>query len=1407
MSSLNAAWTRFWQSSRAHDGFAASRLRRTPYLVVAAFIAIAHLGSSWLGYLLLSGGSGVTPVFPEAALDLVIVLLFGFRYWPVLLAAYFATSLWRHTPWLPSCGVAMASLLRTMIAVLLVRWVSTMKTRLGHFEDLVAVVAAGAVAPGLAAAFGTACLVMGGRFPASQWAAVLSRWWVADALGILTVTPVLLVAARSLAGQRPKHGPWFPAQILLYVAAVSGACFFVFFRPDASYLLFSVFLLILIAATWLGPSAARVTALVIAAAAIWATHTGVGAFASGTLRENLENLDLFLAAVSLTGMALGAFRLVGNLALPSGILLAGWVLSGLLYASMDRDRVGYDQARLDSVISSIEFRIADRFAAYQDSLWGAAGHLASSGRVSPPDWHIYVSRLGLLDRYPGTTLVSIVVPVPHAQTAPFIESHRSTEWPGFDIRPSPSSGELLAEHLVIVCAEPPGVAVRAIGGDLARDDRRRTAADQARDSGTPVLTRNTEMRNGSGKGLQLFLPVYRDGAPVTTVAERRQALIAWVTVVFSADLFFRSALADLQPIINLRVFDGNRAAPENLFFTSVRTAPASAVFERTTNMTLGGETWTLGWNRRPSFPSISKTPSAWVAGCTALLSLLLAGLVMVLQTAGRRTADRLKLVQSALALGTWEINLESRKVRCSGQLLQLYGIQEPREQLDLDEWLARVHPDERERRITDAFTSQDEREPIDRQYRAVWPDGSVHWLHSKALVVFDERGRATRVIGVDFDMTEDKRNEERIRILSSAVEQSPVSIVITDLRNKIEYANPRLTEATGYTLEELKGRDSRILVARDAPPESFDEIVKSVETGGWNGILRIGSKNGSVISAATSIQLIRDSSGTPTHQLVVAVDISERLEMEAALKLSEERFRIAAESSGDSIYEWDLRNDAVAVLGGNRMQPLADGWTLPKGKEFRAVLHPADREPVEAAIRRHLDDAVPYSQEYRIIAPNGEIRYYSDTGSALRDENGRPFKWIGVCKDISERKKVERANAELAKIVECADTAIISQDLLGHVLTWNRGAERMYGYSPTDILGRNISNLLPPDRITEENSLIEKLLRGEMVDHFETVRITKSGKPINVLLTISPIRDHSGKVVGAAHVAWDITQIKQLQSQLAQAQKLESVGQLAAGIAHEINTPIQYIGDNGKFLEDAFRDLIRFADAHARPALDLPEPVKALLPADHGDAIEEGLLEYLRLEIPRAITQLLEGVDSVARIVRAMKEFSHPGPVEKMPVNINRAIESTILVSRSEWKYVTEVTTDFDPDLPPVRCIAGEFNQVILNLIVNSAHAIADVVSDSGNKGTIHISTRLNGAVVEIRVSDTGGGIPEAIQSKIFDPFFTTKPVGKGTGQGLAIAHAVIVQKHSGALKVESEPGHGTTFIIQLPLEHEVELV
>ncbi len=278
---------------------------------------------------------------------------------------------------------------------------------------------------------------------------------------------------------------------------------------------------------------------------------------------------------------------------------------------------------------------------------------------------------------------------------------------------------------------------------------------------------------------------------------------------------------------------------------------------------------------------------------------------------------------------------------------------------------------------------------------------------------------------------------------------------------------------------------------------------------------------------------------------------------------------------------------------------------------------------------------------------------------------------------------------------------------------------------------------------------------------------------------------------------------ERMETELRLAQKLESIGQLAAGIAHEINTPTQYVGDNTRFLEDAFADMLNITGAQNRlleaarqgtVAADLINEVEA--------TIESADLEYLSEEIPRAISQSLEGTTRIAKIVTAMKQFSHPGREEKEAVDLNRVIDSTTTVSSNEWKYVAEMKTELDAALPMVSGYAAELGQVFLNLIVNAAHAIAGVVGDSAEqKGLITVSTACVEGMAEVRITDTGTGIPESIRSKVFDPFFTTKEVGKGTGQGLHIAHSVVVDKHGGTLALESEVGVGTTFIVRLPLQ------
>ncbi|HWW21722.1 MAG TPA: ATP-binding protein [Steroidobacteraceae bacterium] len=293
-------------------------------------------------------------------------------------------------------------------------------------------------------------------------------------------------------------------------------------------------------------------------------------------------------------------------------------------------------------------------------------------------------------------------------------------------------------------------------------------------------------------------------------------------------------------------------------------------------------------------------------------------------------------------------------------------------------------------------------------------------------------------------------------------------------------------------------------------------------------------------------------------------------------------------------------------------------------------------------------------------------------------------------------------------------------------------------------------------------------------------------------------RDAFGTALRVVGTLVDIHDARRMQMQAANASKLESIGELAAGIAHEINTPTQYVGDNVRFLGDVFGSLQQCVDELSR----MTEEARDSIPIERvRQCVDKADMSYLREEIPKAIAQSLEGIQRIAKIVAAMKEFSHPSQ-ERTPTDLNHAISNTITVATNEWKYVAKVETQLDSSLPQVPVIPGEFNQVILNMVVNAAHAIADTREQHPTRiGTIRIVTRRLPDWAEINISDDGCGMPKNIHEKIFDPFFTTKPVGKGTGQGLAIAHNVIVKRHYGTIAVKSEAGVGTTFTIRVPLE------
>lgn len=505
-----------------------------------------------------------------------------------------------------------------------------------------------------------------------------------------------------------------------------------------------------------------------------------------------------------------------------------------------------------------------------------------------------------------------------------------------------------------------------------------------------------------------------------------------------------------------------------------------------------------------------------------------------------------------------------------------------------------------------------------------------------------------------------------------------------------------------------------------------------------------------------------------------------------------------------------LMSPAGMIVGWNPQSERIFGWTAEEvlGRRLsEVIIPPAYREAHERGIQtfRATGRGAVLGKRVEIEGWHRDEYEFSIelTVTSAKTQGGHVFS--AFVRDITGRKRAEQSLKEAkeraeqaardrAGILAAVDVFFIYVDAHGRVTEWTAMAEHTFGFARNVVLDQRLQDLPIPWNWEELARMMQA--PGER----KKVRLRReNGTERLIGITVTPVEQGQGTCY--IFMGKDITEQVKLEHDIAQSQKLESIGQLAAGIAHEINTPIQFVGDNTKFLNESFTDVLSVL-SHYRALLDAaktnvctPALIEACVAAN-----QKADLDYLLSEIPQAIVQSLDGIARVSTIVQAMKEFAHPGLNEKTEVNLNNAVMSTLTVASNEWKYVAEMLTHLDPSLPPVPCLVGEFNQVVLNIIVNAAHAIADVVRNSGAKGTITVSTERAGDSAEIRISDTGGGIPESIRSNIFDPFFTTKEVGKGTGQGLAIARSVVVDKHGGTITVESEPGRGTTFVIRLPL-------
>ncbi|MEV1286330.1 PAS domain S-box protein [Micromonospora sp. NPDC049679] len=625
----------------------------------------------------------------------------------------------------------------------------------------------------------------------------------------------------------------------------------------------------------------------------------------------------------------------------------------------------------------------------------------------------------------------------------------------------------------------------------------------------------------------------------------------------------------------------------------------------------------------------------------------------------------------------------------------------------------------------------------------------------------------------------------------------------------IEYVNRRGTEYTGLRRESHYDWDWLSLVHPDDVDYAREGWAEATRTETpYERDYRLRRADGEYRWHCFRSLPVRRGDGPIVSWIGTATDIEDQKALEESLRRSErqtaetltllETLQSAA-PIGFGFVDREFRvvrsNEILASIGtGSPAEQL--------GRPLAEVI-PELWPRVESTYRRVLDTGEAV-RNLHITAPSGRDpdRVHSWLGSYYPVRLDGEIIGVGlVVVDITERTAAEEFRSV---VMENMAEGLYTIDDEGRLTSLNRAASKMLGWEESELEGRDMHAAVHFQRFdgtpmpSNECGLLKVRAEGRPVSVAAEAFTRKDGSVFPVSYSAAPLRIGS-TFRGAVIVFRDITDQRKRQQRELEArhdQKLESLGRLSAGIAHEINTPIQFVGDNTRFLATAYQEMLELLLVY-RECMDLSageiawdERIGRVTKAE-----QKADIDYLASEVPVAVEQSLEGIERVASLVRAMKSFSYKDSNDRSYVDLNEAIRTTLTVARNEVKYVADVTLDLG-ELPEVPCTLGDLNQVFLNLLVNAA----DAMQDKDERGEIRISTRVEGPMVAISIADNGCGIPEHLNHLIFEPFFTTKEVGKGTGQGLALARTVL-EKHGGTIEVNSRTGEGSEFVLRLPVD------
>jgi two-component system, cell cycle sensor histidine kinase and response regulator CckA len=730
-------------------------------------------------------------------------------------------------------------------------------------------------------------------------------------------------------------------------------------------------------------------------------------------------------------------------------------------------------------------------------------------------------------------------------------------------------------------------------------------------------------------------------------------------------------------------------------------------------------------------------------------------------------SDRLSLATAVAKIGVWELDLARHSFTWDTTTFEIYGML-PVDSLPYERWSATVHPADLPAVEATLHRAIDAKGVGSAEFRIILADGTLKHVSVVGRVIVDERGSVSRVLGTAQDITERKRAEGRLHMLANAIENSPDLVGMGGPDGGIVYVNDALQKALQYSKQELLGKHFRNILSQNNPSALLEEIEsKSLRPGGWRGECLVPRKDGTDLQVLLSSSAVMGEDGQALGILGIAQDITEQKRAEGRISLLSQ----AMESASEFIAMGDMSGN-ITFANQAWLQALGYSERELVGRKFHFILSPNNPPELFAEI-----DAKTFAGGWRgeclqRCKDGSDLPVLLSTGQ-LKDREGRFAGVFGIAREITERKKMEDNLRRLAAIVESSDEAITSTSLDGIIESWNRGAERMYGYSASEAIGQPLHMLCPPGRSDEISALLEKVKRGEIVEQFESVRIRKDGKQIRIALAVSPIRDASGKIVGAAAISRDITESKQMEEMFRQAQKMEAVGRLAGGVAHDFNNMLSVI--------------IGYSDV--------------LLERTDTDA-----------KLRQQCEEIKKAGERAAALTRQLLAFSRQQVLEPRVLNLNTCVVGIEKMLRRLIGEDIELRTLLDPTLGSVKGDPGQIEQVIMNLAVNARDAMHEggkLVIETSNadldEGYALRHPPCNaGRYVLLTVTDSGTGMSPETKARIFEPFFTTKEVGKGTGLGLATVYGVVKQS-GGYVWVYSEPGRGTAFKIYLPRIDEPE--